>query len=80
VDYNAAIALHRVITSNPKEHRLARLTSASLEDKRISYGCINVPADFYDNVVIPAFVGSKGIVYVLPETRSIRAVFFGAAG
>lgn len=44
-------------------------------DKRISYGCINVPAKFYENVVRPAFTGTNGIVYVLPETRLAREVF-----
>jgi len=33
------------------------------------------PAKFYENVVRPAFTGTKGIVYVLPETRSAREVF-----
>ena len=42
---------------------------------RISYGCINVPARFYDTVVGPAFAGTNGIVYILPEVRTIRAVF-----
>ena len=77
VDYADAVSLHRVITSNPTEHRLQRLATASSLDKRISYGCINVPMKFYESVVIPAFTGTNGIVYILPETRSIREVFFG---
>jgi hypothetical protein len=77
VDYANAIALHRVVTTNPKERRVQRLAMASPLDRRISFGCINVPAKFYDKVVIPAFIGTKGIVYVLPETRSIREVFVG---
>ena len=75
VDYDAAISLHRVITSNAKERRAQRLDSPSPMDHRISYGCINVPANFYDKVVSPAFTGTNGIVYVLPETRSAREVF-----
>jgi hypothetical protein len=77
VDYADAISLHRVVTSNPKERRLQRLAMASPESRRISYGCINVPAAFYDKIVIPAFTGTKGIVYILPETRSIHEVFGG---
>ena len=77
VDYADAIALHRVVTSNPKEHRLQRLASPSPLERRISYGCINVPAQFYDGVVIPAFTGRQGIAYILPETRSIGQVFSG---
>ena len=75
VDYEAAISLHRVITTKPKERRLQRLATPTPTDNRISYGCINVPAKFYENVVSPAFTGTNGIVYVLPETRSSRAVF-----
>lgn len=75
VDYDAAISMHQVITTNPKERRLERLATPTPLDKRISYGCINVPAKFYKNVVRPAFTGMNGIVYVLPETRSAREVF-----
>ena len=75
IDYDAALSLHRVIVGNPRDHRAARLASPSVLDNRISYGCINVPAAFYDGVVAPAFAGTVGIVYILPETRPIRAVF-----
>ena len=75
VDYEAAVAIHRVITTKPEERRLERLATPTPLDNRISYGCINVPAQFYENVVSPAFSGTNGIVYVLPETRSAREVF-----
>ena len=75
VDYDAAISLHRVVAGTPKERRAERLASASPLDNRVSYGCINVPARFFDEVVKPAFTGTNGIVYVLPETRSAQAVF-----
>lgn len=76
IDYAAGIAMHRVVTSNPKEHRLQRLATPSTLDNRISFGCINVPAKFYDDVVSPAFTGTFGIVYILPEIKSIQQVFF----
>lgn len=75
VDYANAISLHRVVTSNPKENRARRLATPAIDDNRISYGCINVPARFFDKVVIPAFRKTAGIVYILPETRPIGAVF-----
>ncbi|MFZ6849197.1 hypothetical protein [Undibacterium sp. RuRC25W] len=75
VDYDAGIALHRVITTNPTERRLQRLATATSVDKRISYGCINVPVSFYDNVVHPVFTGTDGIVYVLPEIKTMRETF-----
>jgi hypothetical protein len=75
IDYDAALSLHRVIVGNPKDHRARRLASPTPLDNRISYGCINVPAAFYDKVVSPAFTGTVGIVYILPETRPLRSVF-----
>ncbi len=75
VDYDAAISLHPVVTGNARERRLQRLASATPLDNRISYGCINVPPQFYQNVVSPAFRQSDGIVYILPETRPASAVF-----
>ena len=75
VDYETAVSLHPVVTGQPKERRAERLASPSALDKRISYGCINVPVRFYEKVVSPTFTGTNGIVYVLPETRSAREVF-----
>lgn len=75
IDYDTAISLHRVVTGTAAERRAQRLASASASDKRISYGCINVPAKFYDKLISPAFTGTSGIVYILPETRPVREVF-----
>lgn len=75
VDYEAALSLHRVIVGAPRDRRAERLASPSPLDNRISYGCINVPAAFYDSVVAPAFAGTVGIVYILPESKPLRAVF-----
>ena len=75
VDYDTAISMHPVINTNVAERRLQRLGTASPLDNRISFGCINVPAKFYSNVVRPAFTGTSGIVYVLPETRTASEVF-----
>lgn len=75
VDYDTAISLHRVVKGKPSEQRAQRLNSATTDDNRVSYGCINVPVNFYEKVVSPAFTGTNGIVYVLPETRSARDVF-----
>jgi hypothetical protein len=75
VDYDAAVSMHRVRTTNPAERRLERLASPTTEDHRISYGCINVPADFYDAQVKPALNAAHGVVYVLPETASVAEVF-----
>ena len=75
VDYDSALSLHRVVTGQPKERRAERLATPSPLDNRISFGCINVPIKFYEQVVSPSFTGTNGIVYILPETRSARDVF-----
>jgi hypothetical protein len=71
------VSLHHVITLDRREHRLERLASPSPDDNRITYGCINVPTAFWDTVVRPAFAGTKGVVYVLPELRPLKEVFPG---
>jgi hypothetical protein len=68
-----------VRANNPKEARLRRLATPTAADNRISYGCINVPAAFYDGVIKPAFTRARGIVYLLPETRPLERVFKGMA-
>jgi hypothetical protein len=70
VDYDAALSLHAVVTGNAKEHRLERLATASILDNRISYGCINVPAAFFEDVVVPLFGPANGMVYILPENAA----------
>lgn len=75
VDYDSGVSMHRVVTNNSRERRLERLATPTPVDNRISYGCINVPAEFYNKVVNPSFTGTHGIVYVLPETRPVRQVF-----
>ncbi|WP_439478252.1 L,D-transpeptidase [Brevundimonas sp.] len=76
IDYDAALSLHPVITTRAADRRLQRLASATAGDNRISYGCVNVPAEFYEKIVQPVFNDTTGIVYILPETRSLADVFF----
>lgn len=75
VDYEGAMSLHRVVTNKPEERRLERLATPTPLDNRISYGCINVPAKFFDKVVKPAFTKVTGVVYVLPEVKSKKEIF-----
>lgn len=75
VDYVGAVSIHPVVTTKPKERRAQRLATPTPLDNRISYGCINVPANFFKNVVYQAFTGTDGIVYVLPEIISNSEVF-----
>ena len=75
VDYDAAISMHRVRATNKAERRLQRLASPSVADNRISYGCINVPAAFYDAHVKPALGTRHAVVYVLPESSPMASHF-----
>lgn len=74
VDYDTAISLHRVVTSNAAEHRLQRLATPSVTDNRISFGCINVPVQFYEGVIQPLFRPANGIAYILPETPAFGSL------
>jgi hypothetical protein len=75
VDYDTAVSMHPVVKGTPAERRAERLATPTPLDNRISYGCINVPANFFQHVVHTAFSGTNGIVYVLPETRPAREAF-----
>ena len=77
VDYDAAVSMHRVRATNPRERRLERLATPTSADNRISYGCINLPVQFFDEVVWPLFKSQPGVVYVLPEVRPLAQVFPG---
>lgn len=78
VDYASAVSMHRVRLTHASERRLQRLASPTAADNRISSGCINLPAAFFDNVLWPRLGrGRQGVVYVLPETRPLGEVFPG---
>lgn len=79
IDYDAGIALHRVVPGTAAERRSQRLASPSPADNRVTFGCINVPVDFFDAVVLRAFAAAGGIVYVLPESRPVQE-FIGPDG
>ena len=73
VDHEAAVSMHRVRTTNPLEQRADRLATPTVDDNRISFGCINVPVDFYNQQVQALFETRRtAIVYVLPETRALH--------
>ncbi len=75
IDYDAAVSMHRVRTSNKADRRLQRLATPTVADNRISYGCVNVPAAFYDALIKPVFGVKPAVIYVLPETRPAGTIF-----
>ena len=78
IDYDAAVSMHRLRANDPRERRRERLATPTAADNRISYGCINVPASFYDERVKPLFQsGRRANVYVIPEARALSEVFPG---
>ncbi|MED5618313.1 L,D-transpeptidase [Ideonella sp. BN130291] len=79
IDYDAAVSMHPVLTTNAKERRLHRLATPGVADNRISYGCVNVPKAFFSNVVLKTLSTERPLIYVLPETRSLTATFPGLA-
>jgi hypothetical protein len=80
VDYDAAIAVHRLRPGPAAERRPQRLSSATVADNRITLGCIVVDPGFYDEVIAPLLGRQRGIVYVLPDSGDWRVVFQAAAG
>ena len=80
IDYDAAVSMHRVRATNPRERRLQRLASPSAADNRISWGCINLPPAFFEGWVKPIFAAGRAVVYVLPEVKRPEQVFGVLAG
>jgi hypothetical protein len=75
VDYDAGFAIHRVRPGAAEAARRQRLISGIVGEHRVSYGCVVVEPAFYDGVVAPTLGRARGVVYVLPETRSLGEVF-----
>lgn len=75
VDYDAAVSMHRIRPLVAEERRLERLATLTVDDNRISFGCINLPVTFYETVLSPTVRKYGAIVYVLPETRQPQQVF-----
>jgi hypothetical protein len=77
VDYASAFAIHRLRPGASYKLRASRLATGSSAGKRLSWGCVVVPRDFYQGVVAQVLGRTRSVVYVLPETRPLGA-FFGA--
>lgn len=57
------------------EHRPERRAAPSAANKRISFGCINLPPTFHDRTVAQLFDRREGVVYVPPEQHTIGDFF-----
>ena len=75
IDYNAALSMHRVRPLVKEERRRERLASPTIDDNRISFGCVNFPVAFYEGVLSPTVKTKGAVIYVLPEARTPQQVF-----
>jgi hypothetical protein len=75
VSYDLAVSMHRVRPLVARERRLERLATLTTDDNRISFGCINLPVSFYEDVLKPTVQRYGAVVYVLPEVKSPQQVF-----
>jgi lipoprotein-anchoring transpeptidase ErfK/SrfK len=75
IDYNAAVSMHRLRKVKEEEKRADRMATPEPDDNRISYGCVNVPAAFYNGVLRPTVSKQGAFVYVLPETKTPQQQF-----
>jgi len=75
IDYEAAVSMHKLRPSKSGDKRPERMASDTPLDNRITYGCVNVPVDFYEKWIQPTLGKEAGIIYILPETQSAMNVF-----
>jgi hypothetical protein len=74
-DYGAALAIHRLRQDAAYAQRQQRLQTPSPDDNRASLGCVVVPVAFYERVVRPWLGSRRGVVYVLPDSRPVQALW-----
>ena len=75
VDYAGAVSMHPVVSAKPAERRRPRQAPPPPRAHPHCDGGLNVAAQFLNQGGRPAFTGTSGIVYVLPETRSAQTLF-----
>ena len=76
VDYATAVSIHPLASVTEEERREERLASPTPDDNRITFGCINVPKEFFEATVRPTFK-KAGVFYVLPDVTPLRQAFPG---
>ena len=77
LDATGYIAIHAADVSTPSERRLERLASETIEDNRISYGCINTAHATFINKIAPHVAEfDGGLIFVLPDATEKTAEIF----
>lgn len=64
------LAIHRVYRGTPSERRPARLASALILDNFISFGCVNVSDEFYDQVIDKLVFSNNSFLFISPFDES----------
>ena len=67
INHGSALAIHRLRPGASKQQRAERAASTDAQRRRASAGCVVVPEAFYDAVVAPLLLRTRGRVYVMPE-------------
>jgi len=75
IDYKNSLSIHRMASVSAAERRAERMKSDDPKEHRISNGCVNVPAGFYNSVLHPTVRRYGAYVYVLPETKTPQQLF-----
>ena len=75
VDYANASAIHRLRPGFAYQARSSRLATGQAAGKRMSWGCVVVPVAFYQQVVDGVLGQGRSVVYVMPESSTLQAVF-----
>lgn len=78
VDYASAFAIHRLRPGFAYQARSSRLATSNAGGKRVSWGCVVVPVPFYTQVVERVLGQARSVVYVMPETGPVQALFQAA--
>jgi len=76
-DYEAGLAIHRLRPDAAELARTRRLATTDPRAHRVSAGCVVVPVEFYESVVIRWLGHARGLLYVLPEVERVNEVFAG---
>lgn len=74
LDYEAALAIHRLRPGLSQRPRQQRMASERPQDRRVSQGCVVVPVAFYESVVAKLLGRGRSVVYVLPEQRPLDSL------
>jgi hypothetical protein len=80
IDYESALAIHRLRPGSSQHDRALRLASADPQARRVSAGCVVVPVAFYDAVVAPLLGRGRGVIYVMAEDSGPQVRLLAALG